>query len=61
MFDALSPGAQEQSLVAVLDSILTPSEENQSEMLQEWFTSWKQGDVEAFAKSFQAMEGESSE
>ncbi len=61
MFDGLSPEAQEQSLVAVLDSILTPSGENQSEFLGEWFTSWKQGEVENFAKSFRAMEGESSE
>ncbi|MFE3574466.1 TraB/GumN family protein [Lysinibacillus sp. NPDC059133] len=61
MFDALSPEAQEQSLVAVLDNIINPSEENQSNILQEWFTSWKQGNVEEFAKSFQAMEGESSE
>ncbi|QDQ01856.1 TraB/GumN family protein [Lysinibacillus fusiformis] len=61
MFDALSPEAQEQSLVAVLDSIINPSEENQNEILQEWFTSWKQGNVEDFAKSFQAMDGESSE
>lgn len=61
MFEGLSPEAQEQSLVAVLDSIIHPSEENQSEVLQEWFTSWKQGNVEEFAKSFQAMEGTSSE
>ncbi|WP_342546950.1 TraB/GumN family protein [Lysinibacillus sp. FSL K6-4013] len=61
MFEGLSPEAQEQSLVAVLDSIINPSEENQSEVLQEWFTSWKQGNVEEFAKSFQAMEGTSSE
>ncbi|MGE7945985.1 TraB/GumN family protein [Lysinibacillus sp. NPDC093688] len=61
MFDALSPEAQEQSLVAVLDNIINPSEENQSNILQEWFTSWKQGNVEEFAKSFQAMEGGSSE
>ncbi|GED64389.1 TraB/GumN family protein [Lysinibacillus fusiformis] len=61
MFDALSPEAQEQSLVAVLDNIINPSEENQSEILQEWFTSWQQGNVEEFAKSFQAMEGQSSE
>jgi len=61
MFDGLSPEAQEQSLVAVLDSILTPSGENQSEFLGEWFTSWKQGEVESFAKSFREMEGESSE
>ncbi|QSB11452.1 TraB/GumN family protein [Lysinibacillus fusiformis] len=61
MFEALSPEAQEQSLVAVLDSIINPSEENQSAVLQEWFTSWKQGNVEEFAKSFQAMEGTSSE
>ncbi|MFJ7889916.1 TraB/GumN family protein [Lysinibacillus xylanilyticus] len=61
MFDALSPKAQEQSLVAVLDNIINPSEENQSNILQEWFTSWKQGNVEEFAKSFQAMEGGSSE
>ncbi|MEQ6354851.1 TraB/GumN family protein [Lysinibacillus sp. M3] len=61
MFDALSPEAQEQSLVAVLDSIINPSEENQSKVLQEWFTSWKQGNVEEFAKSFQSMEGGTSE
>ncbi|MFW7186082.1 TraB/GumN family protein [Lysinibacillus sp. BNK-21] len=61
MFEGLSPDAQEQSLVAVLDSIIHPAEENQSEVLQEWFTSWKQGNVEEFAKSFQAMEGTSSE
>ncbi|MGE7690983.1 TraB/GumN family protein [Lysinibacillus sp. NPDC097214] len=61
MFDALSPEAQEQSLVAVLDNIIIPSEENQSNILQEWFTSWKQGNVEEFAKSFQAMEGGTSE
>lgn len=61
MFEGLSPQAQEQSLVAVLDSIIHPAEENQSEVLQEWFTSWKQGNVEEFAKSFQAMEGTSSE
>ncbi|MEB2300264.1 TraB/GumN family protein [Lysinibacillus xylanilyticus] len=61
MFDALSPETQEQSLVAVLDNIINPSEENQSNILQEWFTSWKQGNVEEFAKSFQAMEGGSSE
>ena len=61
MFAALSPEPQEQSLVAVLDNIINPSEENQSEILQEWFTSWQQGNVEEFAKSFQAMEGTSSE
>ncbi|MFJ7733152.1 TraB/GumN family protein [Lysinibacillus sp. NPDC097231] len=61
MFDALSPEAQEQSLVAVLDNIINPSEENQAKILEEWFTSWKQGNVEEFAKSFQAMQGESSE
>lgn len=61
MFEGLSPEAQEQSLVAVLDSIIHPAEKNQSEVLQEWFTSWKQGNVEEFAKSFQAMEGTSSE
>ena len=51
MFEGLSPEAQEQSLVAVLDSIIHPAEENQSEVLQEWFTSWKQGNVEEFAKA----------
>ena len=51
MFEGLSPEAQEQSLVAVLDSIINPSEDNQSEVLQEWFTSWKQGNVEEFAKA----------
>ncbi len=61
MFDALSPEAQEQSLVAVLDSIISPSDENQSKILKEWFTSWNKGNVEEFAKSFQAMEGTPSE
>ena len=61
MFNSLSPEAQEQSLVAVLDSVLQPSEENDSDILKQWFASWKQGDVEAFAKSFQEMQGEGSE
>lgn len=51
MFEALSPEAQEQSLVDVLDSILQPSEENEYDIMQEWFTSWKQGDAEAFTKT----------
>lgn len=61
MFEALSPEAQEQSLVEVLDSILQPSEENEHEIINEWFTSWKQGDAEAFTKSYLTMEEESSE
>lgn len=61
MFEALSPEAQEQSLVDVLDSILQPSEENEHDIMQEWFTSWKQGDAEAFTKSYVSQAGDLSE
>ena len=61
MFESLSPEAQEQSLAAVLDSILQPSEENDADILKQWFDNWEQGDVEAFAQSFQEMQGEASE
>ena len=61
MFDSLSPETQEQSLVEVLDSILQPSEENEDDILKQWFVNWKQGDVEEFAKSFQGTLSEESE
>mgnify|MGYP002734496961 CR=1 FL=1 len=57
MFESVSPEVQEQSLVAVLDSILQPSESNDADVLKQWFENWKQGDVEAFTKSFQEMQG----
>lgn len=57
MFESVSPEEQEQSLVAVLDSILQPSESNDADVLKQWFENWKQGDVEAFTKSFQEMQG----
>ncbi|MEK4229333.1 TraB/GumN family protein [Solibacillus sp. FSL H8-0538] len=61
MFESLSPEAQEQSLVDVIDSILEPSAENEYDLMQDWFSSWKKGDIVAFAESFQEMEGEASE
>lgn len=63
MFEALSSEAQEQSLVDVLDSILTPAENSTENvaLLDSWFDSWKRGDVKAFTESFVTMEGEQSE
>ncbi|KGR86188.1 TraB/GumN family protein [Lysinibacillus odysseyi] len=61
MFEALSKEAQEQGLVDVLDSILQPSGENEHDMMQEWFASWKQGDAEAFTKSYLAQAADPSE
>jgi len=60
MFEGLSPEAQEQYLVSALDSIIDPSK-NQSKIHQEMLTSWKNGDVETLAKSFQATVEEQSE
>ena len=61
MFEALSPEAQEQSLLAMLDSIIEPSGEDGNALMEEWLASWVQGDVESFAKSYQAQTEESSE
>lgn len=61
MFEALSPEAQEQSLVSVIDSILESSAENEYDMMKGWFSSWKKGDILGFAESLQEMEGEASE
>ncbi|MFJ7738769.1 TraB/GumN family protein [Lysinibacillus sp. NPDC097287] len=61
MLDGLSPEAQEQYLVATVDSILEPSAESEYDMMQEWFSSWKKGEILAFAESFKEMEGETSE
>ena len=61
MFDALSPEAQEKSLVDTIDSILEPTAENDYDVMQDWFTNWKKGDSVAFAESFQEMVGEASE
>ncbi|MEK4425372.1 TraB/GumN family protein [Solibacillus sp. FSL K6-1523] len=64
MFDSISAEAQDQALADVLDILLNPSDKTIDEnnaLLGEWFTSWKLGDAEGFAKSFNAIEGESSE
>lgn len=63
MFDSLSLETQEQSLSAILDSILQPSEKNENEdaILKQWFVNWKQGDIEGFTKSFQGALSEESE
>ncbi|MFJ7952185.1 TraB/GumN family protein [Lysinibacillus sp. NPDC096418] len=61
MFDGLSPEAQEQSLVATVDSILEPSAENGKDIMQNWFSSWKKGEILAFTESFKKTEGEDSE
>ncbi|MEO4053900.1 TraB/GumN family protein [Solibacillus sp. CAU 1738] len=59
--EALSPEAQEQSLVDVLNSILEPSADNEYNVMNDWFNNWKSGDILAFANSFQEMQGEASE
>lgn len=63
MFEGLSKKAQEESLVGVLDSILTPVEQTDADiaLLSEWFMNWKIGDVDKFAKSFGDIEGDDSE
>ncbi|MEG0386003.1 MAG: TraB/GumN family protein [Solibacillus sp.] len=64
MFDSISAEAQEQSLEDVLDGLLNPSKEKLNEgnaLLQEWFTSWKTGDADRFAKSFNTTAGIQSE
>ncbi|MFJ7738410.1 TraB/GumN family protein [Lysinibacillus sp. NPDC097287] len=59
-FDGLSPEGQEQQLLATVDSLLEPSEENELEIMQEWFSSWNKGDSVAFSK-FLETEDETSE
>lgn len=59
MFNSLSLETQEQNLVAELDNIL--QEKNAYEYMKQWFSYWKQGDVEALAKGFQESLGEPSE
>ncbi|ATP40227.1 conjugal transfer protein TraB [Solibacillus sp. R5-41] len=64
MFDSISAEAQEQTLSDVLDGLINPSKEKMGEsnaLLKEWFTSWKTGDAERFAKSFNATTGDQSE
>ena len=63
MFEGLSPEAQEQYLVTTVDSILEPSAEikNEKDMMQNWFSSWKKGEILAFTESFKEIEGEASE
>lgn len=59
MFDNLSKEAQEETLVGVLDTILEPlaQSEGDAALLSEWFTNWKIGDVDNFAKSLAELEG----
>ena len=61
MFNSLSPEAQEQQLLVSLNNILQPAEVSTAEVMKHWFSYWKQGDVEALAKSFQESLGEPSE
>lgn len=63
MFDSLSKEAQEEQLVAILDSIIEPSEQTEEDfaLMAEWFSSWKTGDVATFAESLTEMEGDTSE
>ncbi|MGE7981712.1 TraB/GumN family protein [Solibacillus sp. NPDC093137] len=63
MFEALSPEAQEESLVAALDGILEPTEQSEEDvqLMADWFTNWFKGDVEKFAESLTEMEGDTSE
>lgn len=63
MFEALSPEAQEESLLAALDGILEPTEQSEEDvqLMADWFTNWVKGDVEKFAESLSEMEGDTSE
>lgn len=61
MLSGLSPKAQEQSLIEVLDSILEPSDVTGADEMKEWFNSWKKGDISTFAESLKEMQGEPSE
>lgn len=63
MFEALSPEAQEESLVAALDGILEPADQSEEDvqLMADWFTNWVKGDVEKFAESLSEMEGDTSE
>ncbi|SOC34858.1 TraB/GumN family protein [Ureibacillus acetophenoni] len=60
MFTGLSPEAQEEVLVAALDSILDPSTESEYDSLKEWFDYWKNGDVAAWTESFNASVAEAN-
>ncbi|KAB8139388.1 TraB/GumN family protein [Gracilibacillus oryzae] len=62
LFDGLSAEAQEEYLVQTLDSILSPNPEyNETDMINDWFTYWKEGNVDSFAESFNASAEEPSE
>lgn len=60
MFDSLSKETQEEMLVSLLDEILTPQEpdENQEDILADWFEYWRLGDIENFAISAAILEGD---
>lgn len=60
MFDGLSRETQEEALVNLLDSILENNQQLDEELalLADWFKYWKLGDIENFAKSIAALEGD---
>lgn len=63
LFDGLSKETQEEYLNAILDSILSPDEDEASEsakLLEEWLLQWSEGDIEGFKESYsKAEEGDS--
>lgn len=61
MFDAISPEGQEQMLLDTLNAILEPAAESENDVMLDWFENWKKGDIEKFAASLQAVEGDTSE
>ncbi len=63
MFEGLSAEAQETYLKDVLSAFLQPQGDNatEAELLEEWFTHWIAGDIDAFKKSLLAVEGEPTE
>lgn len=55
LFEGLSAEFQEEYLEAILDSILHPQDEEtttSADLLNEWLTLWKKGDIEGFTNSF---------
>ena len=63
MFESLSAGAQEQTLVEMLDNLLEQTGQTDEDiaLMTDWFTNWKNGNIEKFAESLEGMEGDTSE
>lgn len=63
MFESLSAEAQEQTLVEMLDNMLEPTGQTDEDiaLITDWFTNWKNGNIEKFAESLEGMEGDTSE